>query len=91
MSMGIASAFADVTITVNRDSTYDDATGNRDYKWYRVFTATKNGTYTAEGGGYDSDGTPGTITEKTGSTATAFAYIATQAVAKSGPPLQVVV
>ena len=81
LSLGVANAFA-VDITVHRDDTYaTGAEGDRTYTWYRVFTAVKNGTYTAEGGGYDDDGTPGNVTAKDGSTATAFAYTASLNVA----------
>lgn len=74
-----ATAFADgetVTITVERDSSYDDtATGDRVYTWYRVFTATY--TANASTGGGVSAGVPGDVT----GTATAVAYTATSAVA----------
>ncbi|MBQ9662783.1 MAG: isopeptide-forming domain-containing fimbrial protein [Oscillospiraceae bacterium] len=88
MSMGTAAFAADeetptVNITVNRDSTYGaGAEGDREFTWYRVFTATMNGTHTATGGGYNSDGTAGTINDSTGTgAATAFAYTASSAVA----------
>ena len=38
--LGLTTAFADVTITVNRDKSDEDtATGDRTYTWYRPFTA----------------------------------------------------
>ena len=77
MSMGISSAFADVTISVERDNTYEaDATGNRVYNYYQVFRATYNGTHTdATTGdhGYDSNGDAQTPLSSTG-TATGFSY-----------------
>ena len=84
MSMGITAAFAadPVRITINRDSSYDvdnGAEGDREYTWYRVFTVVMDDDHTAEGGGVNADGTPGSITDK--GDAEKFAYTATSAVA----------
>lgn len=62
LSLG-ATAFADVTITINRDSSYDSgATGDRVYTYYQVFRATVKSAITSSGGGVDADGTPGDVT-----------------------------
>jgi fimbrial isopeptide formation D2 family protein/LPXTG-motif cell wall-anchored protein len=63
MSMGISSAFA-ASISVKQDSTYageDDAAG-RNYTYKEIFHATLSDANTSTGGGYDEDGTPGTVT-----------------------------
>ncbi len=80
MSLGVA-AFADVTISVSQDSTYAGAEGGagRNYAWYKVFSANPESGFTGTtGGGYDSDGTPGTVT---GDTEHAISYTASAAVA----------
>ena len=77
----VGAAMADVNITVHRDTTYDGETSEagRTYNWYKVFSAVHGSDYTGTtGGGYDSDGTPGTVT---GDTTHPVSYIATQAVA----------
>ena len=53
-------AEGDVTITINRDSSYDSsATGDREFTAYKVFDATYDSN-TASGGGSDA-GVPGAI------------------------------
>ena len=86
MSMGITAAFATdpapaastVKIEVTRDDTYagDASAAGRTFTWYKVFSATYDAN-TSTVGGYDGDGTPGSIT----ASADAAAYIATAAVA----------
>jgi fimbrial isopeptide formation D2 family protein/LPXTG-motif cell wall-anchored protein len=74
-----------VTITVNRDETYESApengqeaaTGDRDYTWYRVFTAAYESNSTTGEGPANADGTPYDLTVGDG----AVAYTATSAVA----------
>lgn len=66
MSMSV-SAFAAVNITVNRDNTTyteggTEESGNRLYTYYQIFRATESTNHTSTGGGYDNDGTPGTVT-----------------------------
>ena len=67
MSMGISNAFAAVNITVNRDSTTyteggTEESGNRAYTYKQIFRATETTNHTSTGGGYDPDGTPGSVT-----------------------------
>ena len=59
-------AFAAISITVNRDETsYTDGgteeSGNRTYTYYQIFRATENANHESTGGGYDEDGTPGAV------------------------------
>ena len=68
MSMGAFAFAADddtpaastkVTITVNRDSTYegDEEEAGRAYTWYKVFSATYDTSVSSNASGYEEDGT----------------------------------
>ena len=72
-----------VSITVKRDTaTYagEADADSRNFTWYRVFTASYGDDFTGNngGGGYDTDGTPGTVT---GDDENPVSYIASAAVA----------
>lgn len=61
--------FADVNITINRDSTTyieggTEESGNRAYTYYQIFRADEadNSNHSSTGGGYNADGTPGIVT-----------------------------
>ena len=68
MILGMSTAVsAAVNITVTRDSTtYEEGgtteSGNRTYTYKLIFRATENENHTSTGGGYDADGTPGSVT-----------------------------
>ena len=69
-----------VNITINRDSSYDEnATGDRVYTWYKVFTAIPADTLSGTGGGHDDAGAPGEISY--GTTPPAVAYKASSTIA----------
>ena len=57
------SAFA-ASISVEQDSTYQGTAGQagRTYTYKQIFHATLSEANTSSGGGYDTDGTPGTVT-----------------------------
>ncbi|MBO5543890.1 MAG: isopeptide-forming domain-containing fimbrial protein [Oscillospiraceae bacterium] len=88
MSMGIASAFADVTITVSRDDTFTDngddtasTGGGRTFTYYKVFSASYGDAFTGnsqQDGGYDADGNP---VAPAGDTTNPVSYTASAAVA----------
>ena len=61
VAMGVT-AFA-ASISVEQDNTYAGTSGGagRTYTYSEIFHATLSGTNTSTGGGYDTDGTPGTV------------------------------
>ena len=65
MLSGLALTASAASITIERDSTYAgeaDTDGGRVFTYNQIFRATLTGANTASGGGYDTDGTPGSIT-----------------------------
>ena len=69
-----------VNITIKRDSSYDkNATGDRVYTWYKVFTAIPADTLSGTGGGHNDAGAPGEISY--GTTPPAVAYKASSTIA----------
>ena len=69
-----------INIEINRDDSYDSsATGNRDYKWYKVFSAVPAAALLGEEGGHSATGEPGDIDY--GDDVPAVAYVATAEVA----------
>lgn len=64
MVLGMSTSVFAASISVEQDSTYAGTTGEagRAYTYKEIFHATLSGENTSIGGGYDADGTPGTVT-----------------------------
>lgn len=63
MVLGMSTSVFAASITVNQDGTYSGTEGEagRTFTYNQIFHATLSGANTSTGGGYDEDGTPGTV------------------------------
>ncbi len=63
MVLGMSTSVFAASITVNQDSTYSGTEGQagRTFTYKQIFHATLTGANKSTGGGYDTDGTPGTV------------------------------
>ena len=69
-----------INIEIKRDGSYgSSATGNREYTWYKVFSAVPADALQGQGGGHGDTGAPGDINY--GNNVPAVAYVATAEVA----------
>ena len=63
MVLGMSTSVFAASITVNQDGTYagEDGGAGRTFTYKQIFHATLSDANTSTGGGYDADGTPGTV------------------------------